>query len=266
VIRPHDEADASLDERARRGHAVLDLPSRDFKAIKICRLIGAIADQPPRRMLEIGTGSGGIAHYFGTAGAMGWDVDSIDVEDVRLVEDGFRFTQVDGVELPFPDASFDVVVSNHVIEHVGDARHQARHLAELARVLRPEGIGYLAVPCRWMLIEPHYRLPFLSWLPQRIADAYVRFAGKGDYYDCRPLTTRELESRLDEAGFAFVQRHGEALRLTYELERPNAPLYRWLLKPVPDVVYATMRRAFPTLIYTLRRTQVGRGSRVVPMR
>jgi hypothetical protein len=67
------------------------------------------------------------------------------------------------------------------------------------------------------------------------------------------LTTRGLESNLRDAGFAFAQRHGEALRLTYELERPNAPLYRWLLKPIPDAVYAALRRAFPTLIYVLRR-------------
>jgi SAM-dependent methyltransferase len=239
-------------ERERRGHAVLDLASRDLKAIKIARLIGAHSGQPSRRMLEIGTGSGGIAHYFGTSGAMAWDVDAIDVEDVRLVSDGFRFTIVDGVVLPFADDSFDVVVSNHVIEHVGDDGQQVRHLQELARVMRTDGIGYLAVPSRWMLVEPHYKLPFLSWLPQPLADAYVRLAGKGSHYDCRPMTTRELESKLRDAGFAFVQRHGDALRLTYELERPDAAIYRWLLKPIPDGAYALLRRAFPTLIYTLK--------------
>jgi SAM-dependent methyltransferase len=243
---------AATDERERRGHAVLDLASRDLKAIKIARLIGAHSAQPSRRMLEIGTGSGGIAHYFGTAGAMAWDVDAIDVEDVRLVSEGFRFTKVDGVVLPFADDSFDVVVSNHVIEHVGDDGQQVRHLQEFARVMRPGGIGYLAVPSRWMLVEPHYKLPFLSWLPQPLADAYVRLAGKGSHYDCRPMTTRELESKLRDAGFAFVQRHGDALRLTYELERPDAAIYRWLLKPIPDGAYALLRRAFPTLIYTLK--------------
>jgi SAM-dependent methyltransferase len=244
---------AGSGSRARRGHAVLDLVSRDFKAIKIARLIGVDAGGRPRRMLEIGTGSGGIAHYFGSSGVMGWEVEAIDVEDVRLVTEGYRFTRVSDVVLPFADASFDVVISNHVIEHVGDARQQSRHLAELARVLRPDGIGYLAVPCRWMLVEPHYRLPFLSWLPQRLADAYVRLARKGDYYDCRPLTTRELEPGFDKAGFSFAQIHGEALRLTYELERPDALLYRWLFRPVPDAIYAALRRMFPTLIYVLHR-------------
>ena len=179
-------------------------------------------------MLEIGTGSGGIAHFFGSAGSMGWDVEAIDVEDVRRVTGGYRFTLVDDVMLPFADASFDVVVSNHVIEHVGDARQQARHLEELARGLRPGGVGYLAVPCRWMLVEPHYRLPFLSWLPQRAADLYVRLAGKGDYYDCQPLTTRTFTqscihtpmSRL----FVAVRLATALLLLPVRLKKPRPQL------------------------------------------
>ncbi|TAK40065.1 MAG: class I SAM-dependent methyltransferase [Lysobacteraceae bacterium] len=241
--------------RARCGHVVRDLASRDLKAVKIARLIGVQGRQPSRRMLEVGTGSGGIAHFFGTSGAMGWDVDAVDVEDSRLVSEGFRFTTVDGVVLPFADDSFDVVVSNHVIEHVGEATQQVQHLRELFRVMRADGIGYLAVPSRWMLVEPHFKLPFLSWLPQPLADSYVRMAKKGDYYDCRPLTVHWLESKLDEAGFAFTQHHADALRLTYDIERRNSVLYRWLLKPLPDFVYRVLRRVFPTLIYTLARKQ-----------
>lgn len=239
-------------EQERRGHAALDLPSRDLKAIKIARLIGAEPGQPARHLLEVGTGAGGIAHYFGKSGAMGWDVEAVDVEDARLVTEGFRFTCVEDVALPFDDDRFDVVLSNHVIEHVGDARQQARHLDELRRVLRPDGIGYLAVPCSWMLVEPHLRLPLLSWLPQRIADAYVRLAGKGSHYDCRPLTVGRIEPMLRAAGFSFHQSHGEALRLTYALERPDAVIYRWLFKPMPEALYSVVRRAFPTLIYVLR--------------
>lgn len=244
--------DESLkEERTRQGHAVLDLPSRNLKAIKIAALIQVVSDRAARKMLEIGTGSGGIAHYFGVAGRMGWDVDAVDVEDARLITEGYRFTRVDSVLLPFADMSFDVVVSNHVIEHVGSAGNQAQHLAEIARVLRPDGIAYLAVPNRWMLVEPHYRLPFLSWLPQPLADAYVRLAGKGEYYDCLPLTTTWIEHELTAAGLAYVQRHGEALRLAFELERPRSLFYRLFLKLLPDKFYARLRGVFPTLIYTL---------------
>ena len=55
-------------------------------------------------------------------------------------------------------------------------------VAEIRRVLRPDGVAYLGLGNKYMLMEPHYRLPLLSWLPQRLADAYVRRTGKADVY------------------------------------------------------------------------------------
>ena len=246
----------------RQPHAVLDLPSRRFKGLKIERLLDLANLPQPIRMLEVGTGSGGIAHYFGTHPQLRCEVDAVDVHDNRLVTEGYRYQQVSDTQLPFADQSFDVVLTNHVIEHVGDELAQRAHLAEVYRVLRPGGVGYLAVPNRWMLVEPHYRLVFLSWLPQPIADVYVRLTRKGEYYDCRPLTTHVLESMLDDTGFSYAQRHGDALIQTYELERPDALLYRLLFRLLPNIAYVVLRRAFPTLIYTLRRNtsnQVGRS-------
>jgi phosphatidyl-myo-inositol dimannoside synthase len=235
----------------RQGHAVLDLPSRDSKAMKIARLLGLDVGGPRKRLLEIGCGSGGISRWFGDAGPMRWDVEAVDVEDVRMVRDGYAFRIVSGPSLPFEDASFDVVITNHVIEHVGDESAQREHLREVRRVLREDGIAYIAVPSRWMLVEPHFKLPFLSWLPSTLSHAYVRLARKGTHYDCRPLTCPCLETMLADSGFAWRQHTGDALRLTFELERPNAPLYRYGLRYVPNAMYTAVRRVFPTLIYTL---------------
>jgi hypothetical protein len=119
-------------------------------------------------------------------------------------------------------------------------------------VLRNNGIGYLAVPNRWQLVEPHYRIAFLSWLPPAWRTPYLRLRNRGQEYDCRPLRVPELEAQLRAAHFDFTQQHGRALRLTYELERPHAFAYRAMLRWIPDIVYAALRRIFPTLIYVLR--------------
>ncbi|MGE0810832.1 MAG: class I SAM-dependent methyltransferase [Immundisolibacter sp.] len=185
-------------------------------------LLGLAAAAHPVRLLEVGTGSGGIAHHFGTHPGRRFEVDAVDVNDSRQIHDGYRFTQVSDIQLPFPDGQFDVVISNHVIEHVGDRAAQRGHLAELRRVLKPDGLGYLAVPNRWQPVEPHYGLAFLSWLPVAWRTPYLRWRRRGDDYDCRPLSVRELEPLLAEAGFDFVQQHGRALRTTFELERPGA--------------------------------------------
>lgn len=238
----------------RQPHAVLDLPSRNWKAQKIERLLGLAQRPQPLSMLEVGTGSGGIAHYFGTHPRLRCEVTAVDVCDNRLAHDGYEYRVVDGVVLPFDDASFDVVLSNHVIEHVGDAAAQRRHLAELRRVLRPDGVGYLAVPNRWMLVEPHYRLAFLSWWPHAWRTPYLRLMRKGEVYDCEPLQMRQLEGMLDEAGFRYRNICIEAWRATFEIERPLAVSTR-VLRATPDACLKPLRRIIPTLIYRIEQAQ-----------
>jgi SAM-dependent methyltransferase len=69
----------------------------------------------------------------------------------------------DGTRLPFADASFDLVFSNSVIEHVGSREEQARFAAEIARV----GKRYwVQTPNRHFPIEHHLWTPFVHWLPR----------------------------------------------------------------------------------------------------
>jgi len=70
----------------------------------------------------------------------------------------------DGRSLPFRDGAFDVVFSNSVIEHVGDAASQRRFALEVARVGRSY---WVQTPNRWFPIEQHLLTPFLHWLPRR---------------------------------------------------------------------------------------------------
>lgn len=234
----------------RQPHAVLDLPSRNWKAMKIARLLGLAARAQPMRLLEIGTGSGGIAQWFATQPDMRCEVTAVDVHDNRLVHDGYAFQLVQGVELPFDDGSFDVVITNHVIEHVGDADAQHRHLVEVHRVMKPDSIGYLAVPNRWMLTEPHYKLKFLSWWPHAWRTPYLRLMRKGKFYDVEPLQMRQLERMLTAAGFRYRNLCIPAWRATLEIERPHS-FSRRVLDATPDALLKPLRRVIPTLIYRL---------------
>jgi ubiquinone/menaquinone biosynthesis C-methylase UbiE len=68
----------------------------------------------------------------------------------------------DGRSLPFRDRSFDIVFSNSVIEHVGDAASQARFAREVARVGRSY---WVQTPNRWFPVEQHLLTPIVHWLP-----------------------------------------------------------------------------------------------------
>lgn len=236
----------------RQPHAVLDLPSRRLKGLKIERLLDLAGRRQPIRLLEVGTGSGGIAHYFGTHPDLRCEVDAVDVHDNRLVSGGYRFHLVSDTCLPFPDQSFDVVLTNHVIEHVGDAAAQLAHLKEVRRVLRSNGVGYLAVPNRWMLVEPHYRLIFLSWWPHGWRSPYLRLMRKGTFYDCEPLQMRQLEGLLSKTGFCYRNLCIEAWRAMLEIERPSSFGAR-LLHAIPDALLNPLKHVIPTLIYRVTR-------------
>ena len=91
----------------------------------------------------------------------------------------------DALCVPFPDDYFDLVITAQNYEHVSDA---FRLSEEIFRVLKPGGFCLFSGPNRLALIEDHYKLPFLSWLPWRLANLYVRWMGKGPKYEERPFT------------------------------------------------------------------------------
>lgn len=135
---------------------------RRIKAEKIMRVLEEVlGDTNPSvklRLLDIGTGNGEIAAHLASA----YEVTSVDVVDERETREIFKFVQLSDDKLPFPEGTFDIVVSNHVIEHVPNAD---RHLTEIARVIKPGGVVYLATPNRLWPREVHYKLYLLHWLP-----------------------------------------------------------------------------------------------------
>ena len=237
---------------ARQPHAVLDLPSRRHKGLKIERLLDLQRLPQPIRLLEIGTGSGGIAHYFATHPTLQCHVTAVDVVDQRLIRDGYDFRLVHDTALPFADAGFDVVLSNHVIEHVGARAAQLAHLRELRRVMAPGAVGYLAVPNRWMLVEPHYRLAFLSWLPRPLRTPYLRLMRRGERYDCEPLSFRELNELLEQSGLDFTHMELEAIKLYTEIERSEHKYIRLLIENARPIL-SVLAPVAPTLVCSISK-------------
>ena len=253
ILTNPEEIKKTPKKRKRQAHATKDLSSRIPKAKKIERLLNLrdMASNHPIQILEIGCGSGGIAHYFATQSALSCEVTGIDIHDNRVTSEEYNFQKVEGTTLPFLDNSFNVVITNHVIEHVGNRQQQIKHLKEISRVLSPEGSCYLAVPNRWMLTEPHYNLKFLSWLPRNLRTPYLEWRGKGTFYDCEPLTIKEIEPMLREANLDYENISLQAARCTYEIEKPGSSINR-ILEIMPDIALKPLISLIPTLVYKIK--------------
>jgi SAM-dependent methyltransferase len=101
-----------------------------------------------REVLDVACGAGyGSALLAPQARrVVGTDISAAAIEHARAVYapvPNLEFRRADCAALPFPDASFDAVVSFETIEHI-DA--QATFLDEVRRVLRPEGLFVLSSP------------------------------------------------------------------------------------------------------------------------
>ena len=90
-------------------------------------------------VLEVGAGTGRlwtrVDHVGRSLRLTLTDFSPVMCEQLRTVP-GAAVRRCDATGLPFPDATFDTVIANHMLYHLDDP---AAALREFARVLRPEG-------------------------------------------------------------------------------------------------------------------------------
>ena len=140
-------------------------PSRPEEAARLVDFYSAVAAdlgtpvRPGSQVLDFGCGDGAEVVAWREAGheAFGCDV-VLDRpgQSLRLIEEPYR--------LPFEDATFDLVLSNQVLEHVQDHDVAFR---EISRVLKPGAISLHLFPARWAPIEVHSRVPLASVVQER---------------------------------------------------------------------------------------------------
>ena len=107
-------------------------------------LFQRIVAADPRRVLELGSGSGTLWHEnLGRLG-MDWEIVVSDASEQELSKSrdrigpqrGFDFRCIDARNIPFPDDSFDLVIADHLLQRVADPIPMLR---EMRRVLRRGG-------------------------------------------------------------------------------------------------------------------------------
>jgi SAM-dependent methyltransferase len=99
-------------------------------------------------MLELGCGPGWLWLQNRDRIPAGWQITLSDLSEGMVDEArqrlggasrAFAFKTIDAQTIPFPEASFDGVIANHMLYHVPD---RARAITEIRRVLKPGGRLY----------------------------------------------------------------------------------------------------------------------------
>ena len=139
---------------------------------------------------------------------------------------------------------------NHIHEHVVDPDAVVR---ELHRVLAGDGVLYLGLGNKYGIVEPHYKLPFLSYLPYGLADRYVQVTGRADRYYERFRGRRGMRAML--TGFEVwdytfsVMAEPDRFRSHGDMPGPVAKLPMRALK--------TLRPILPTFLWVATKSVSG---------
>jgi SAM-dependent methyltransferase len=103
----------------------------------------------------------------------------------------------------FPDRSFDMVICNHVLEHIED---DDKAMSEIARVLKPQGLAIVTVPTRPDRIK--------TWEPP--ASMPIKEVEALCGWDHKRLYGLDLEDKLAKQGlYAATLWFNEALEEQY---------------------------------------------------
>ncbi len=233
--------------------AIFDEESRRRKADKTLAILADfIGDLRPLSLLDIGCGAGRSTQWYADRVRLAIGVD-IDVDAVRDAHahsgrDNAFYLVMDSQRCGFADASFDVIVCNHVYEHVPDA---GALMTEIRRLLKPGGVCYFGAGNRLSLMEPHYRLPLLSVVPKWLAHYYVRLCGRSEHYYENHLTywgLTDLVSDFELNDYTMKVVQDPVRYHAADMVRPGSSKQK--------VVLALLRHAYwlcPTYLWLLRK-------------
>lgn len=148
------------------------------------------------RLLEIGVGLGDLLSLLQDGfDCTGIDVSTFSVEHARERAGRATIAVGDAERLDdIADGTFDVVVTLHVVEHLGDP---AATIAEIHRILRPGGLLLFATP------NPDYSL-------RRYKDPATDAIGK-DPTHVNVQSAAQWQAWCEEAGFDVLRQFGDGL-------------------------------------------------------
>jgi 2-polyprenyl-3-methyl-5-hydroxy-6-metoxy-1,4-benzoquinol methylase len=129
-------------------------------------------EPPCGKLLDVGCGNG---RFLQRMRAIGWEVEGTDFDPKAAAaahaEHGLTVRVGDLASIAYPDAQFDVVTLQHLIEHVPDP---VALLQECRRILKPQGRLVLVTPNLQSWGHQHFAAAWRGLEPPRHLYLYAR--------------------------------------------------------------------------------------------
>ena len=170
---------------------------------KIKELVG---DNKDVRILDLGCGYGVSVFclmLLGYKNVVGVDICSQNVptEAAKLLGlSSAKFEQYDGKNTSLKSESFDLIISEQVLEHVFEIDSFYK---ETRRLLKPEGFALLSFPHRYKLWDSHGKTWFLHMFPRQIYLRLAKLTGKDSAYLSRLLNLQSINYHRNMAKIYF---------------------------------------------------------------
>ncbi|MDH5631391.1 MAG: class I SAM-dependent methyltransferase [Gammaproteobacteria bacterium] len=170
--------------------------------------LSSLLPKGPSQVLDAGCGRGRLPMYWARWGVKGQTpeftgFDYLQDKLDRAEGKGYQRLLLQDITETwgFPDASFDVVICEQVLEHLGDKDLQFA-LSEMNRVLKPGGSALIGTPV-FKTIEALFMplvAPFNRWL-HRLKDS-------NDPGHEQHLTLKQLGRAIEQNGFKVINARG----------------------------------------------------------
>lgn len=212
-----------------------------------------------RRVLDLGAGMGGFAVAMARAGecvtAMDYNPAYCEIARTRARRYDLNLAALVGAgeALPFGDAAFHVVTCWDVLEHVANPE---RLLGEIARVLDADGVAFMTVINRYALVDPHYHLRFVNYMPRPLGEWYIARRQR-----TKDSALRDKQALSDMHYYTYGAFRQLAARFGFrvaDLSRAASRFNRYP-PPVGNLLYDSWR-TFGMGTYRLRLTKTGQGA------
>jgi len=147
-------------------------------------------------LLDIGCGTGHLEKIFYEHGStpIGIDISFEHLKEAKKNSNKADFVLYGGTKMPFKKGAFDTIICNDVFEHIS-YKNVDLVMQESNRILKGKGKFYVSVMNRWEIIEPHWLIPFFTWLPRSL------------WNSCFPIWVRIFTKRKVKQGFQYTEHY-----------------------------------------------------------